>query len=152
MGCDIHAYAEIKAAVGWQEKTPDEFFDLRNYGIFGFLADVRNYSDVTPLAAPKGLPADMSLAVREKADEWECDAHSHSWFKLSELLAVDYDQTIEDRRVTRNGNGGCTAEPGGGQSMTLREFLGSSYFKQLDKMAALAESPDHVRLIFWFDN
>jgi hypothetical protein len=63
MGCDIHSAVEIKREGKW-EKVGDIFpledfmkeyhnkefgsepFDWRSYGMFGFLANVRNYSHV----------------------------------------------------------------------------------------------------------
>ena len=38
------------------------------------------------------------------------------------------------------------------ETMTLREFLGPHYFKQLEKMKALDAPTSDVRLVFWFDN
>lgn len=106
-----------------------EPFDWRSYGRFGFLADVRNYSDVDPITEPRGFPADASPEVRADYDGWGVDAHTPSWLTLEELSAYDYDQEIEDRRHTRQEgpnvfNGGATCAPGNGKRMSLREFLG----------------------------
>lgn len=173
MGCDIHAYAEYRDQDGDWRKVGDVFpvedwyrehfgkdksdaaFDWRHYGMYGFLADVRNYSAVPSLASPRGLPDDVSAEVRAEADDWGVDGHSHSWFSVKELTAFDYDQPIEDRRVTREispgyRDGGCTAEPGGGEVTTWRQFLPSIYFRDLDLLAAI-EAPE-VRVVFWFDN
>lgn len=177
MGCDIHAYAETRQPDGsWQKvgevfpldewaaeyykKTHnDEFFDVRHYGVFGFLADVRNYSAVPPLREPKGLPSDLSDAVQRAVERWYGDGHSHSWFSLRELLAVDYDQTVWDRRYTRETgpnsyDGGATAEPHQtdlGQQEPLRDFLGAHFMRHLDVLKTLG-APDDVRIVFWFDN
>jgi hypothetical protein len=72
---------------------------------------------------------------------------------VSELLEFDYDTPMEDRRVTRQMpsgilNGGCTCEPGEGEKMTFREFLGPAFFDDLEKLKA--EGAD--RVVFWFDN
>lgn len=153
MGCDIHAHAEKRTGHGWERLNIAEPFDWRSYGLFGFLADVRNYSAVPPIAPRRGLPADASAAVREDSEGWDGDGHSHSWVGLDELLAFDYDAAFEDRRVTRQVaanayDGGCTADPGGGEQTTFRDFLGPGYFKELDRLKTAGVE----RVVFWFDN
>jgi hypothetical protein len=149
MGCDIHSYVEIRNGNQW-ESSLNEVFDYRNYGLFGFLADVRNYSHSPVIAEPRGLPDDVSPELRAEYDEWG-DCHSTSWLTLAELLAYDYDQTFWDRRVTKGNNGAALADEGEGRHLTLREFLASSYFAQLDYLAKLGD-PSTVRVVFWFDN
>lgn len=154
MGCDIHAYAEVKRDGRWEFGA--RVFDCRNYGLFGWLADVRNYSAVPSIAEPRGLPADVSHSVREKAEYWDVDGHTHSWLSGRELFDFDYEATFEDRRVTRvlsSGvhHGGCTAEPGGGQVVTYREFLGECLERTLAKLRELG-APEDTRVVFWFDN
>jgi hypothetical protein len=152
MGCDIHPYAERKEGNQWVPVTIN-IFDCRNYGLFGFLAGVRNYSEVPPISAPRGLPPDVSFDTRDAYERWDLDAHSASWLSVTELVAFDYNQTMEDRRVTiqtgpHSWNGGATAEPGGGKIMTFREFLGEAFFADLEQLKmAKAE-----RVIFWFDS
>lgn len=60
MGCDIHIVTEIKENGKW--KGVDEFpnaLDGRNYHLFSFLANVRNYFNTVGFK-PKGLPEDLS--------------------------------------------------------------------------------------------
>ncbi|RLK09645.1 hypothetical protein DER29_6198 [Micromonospora sp. M71_S20] len=153
MGCDIHAYVETRTNGTWayagDNTFPDNEFPkekqcpfdgARDYGLFGFLADVRNYSESPVIAEPRGLPADVSAEVRAKSDDWNVDGHSHTWLTLAELLAFDYDQTFADQR----GEG----EP---QVKTVRRFLHDWYFGRLDLLAKLG-APDDVRIVFWFDN
>jgi hypothetical protein len=154
MGCDIHAYAEVRRDGRWE--CAQEVFDCRDYGLFGWLANVRNYSAVPPLAAPRGLPNDASTDVRKEAEGWDGDGHTHSWLSAAELLAFDYDATFENRRVTRvleSGvrHGGCTADVGEGTVVSYREFFGKCLTDTLDVLRRLGE-PDAVRVVFWFDN
>jgi hypothetical protein len=150
MGCDIHTYVERQNADGEWERIEGEPFDVRSYGMFGFLANVRNYSEVPTIALPRGLPSDASDYVTSEWQYWLSDGHTPSWLTVEELSAFDYDAEFEDLRVTRGGNGGCTAEPGGGEMTTFREFLGPSFFDDLTVLqAAAAEGP--VRVVFWFD-
>src|SRR5882724_8843475 len=108
MGCDIHSSAEVRVNGAWRQVCDafdldeydrkmygkdkgDEPFDWRDYGLFGFLADVRNYSASPVIAEPRGLPDDLDMdeeTRREHADGWY---HTESWLSLAELLAYDYD-------------------------------------------------------------
>ena len=154
MGCDIHIWAERKTPNGYEVVTADFAegsapFDWRSYGMFGFLADVRNYSDVPPISEQRGMPDDASAEAKDGSD-W---CHSHSWLSVAELAAFDYDQPVEDRRVSRQiapnmWSGGCTAEHGGGEMTTYREFLGEAFFDDLAKLVACGAD----RIVFGFDS
>ena len=63
----------------------------RNYTVFSVLADVRNDGNVTPIAKPRGLPSDAT-----GSGDWEYGDHSRSWLLLSEVLAYDWNQVLED--------------------------------------------------------
>lgn len=173
MGCDIHSFCEVRRDGRWdvvgdvfpldkwerdyrKKDRGHEPFNLRNYSLFGFLADVRNYAALPPLAVPRGLPEDISSLVRDSAEHWDADGHSHSWFSLAELLAFDYSAAVEDRRYTKQVgpnafDGGATAPAGSGVMTTWREELPDVYFAALDIMKTLG-APDDVRVVFWFDN
>lgn len=151
MGCDIHAFVEVKTD-RWNYVDDLELY--RSYGLFGFLADIRNYSCVPPITNTRGLPPDISKELRNTWED-EYDRHSPSYVYLKELLDFDYSQVFEDRRTTLiEGNmrdGAHICEPGQGQITTFREFLGPAYFKILEKLKQYGV-PDQVRLVFWFDN
>lgn len=155
MGCDIHICVEMKegdrfvSVDGLQFAEGTAPFDWRSYGMFGFLADVRNYSAVPPLAPTRGVPLDASAETRD----YLLDCHSCSWLLTAELATFDYDQEFEDRRVTRQmsegfWNGGVTAEAGGGSVTTFRDFLGPAFFADLEVLKA--SSAD--RIVFGFDS
>lgn len=150
MGCDIHCYAEKKTRCGYKVVLKNAF-DYRDYGLFGFLADVRNYSNIPPISIPRGLPQDVSLEVKS----YTClnFGHSYSWLSVKELADYDYDFTIEDRRCTVEVepgflNGGVTCDKGEGVFMTVRAFLGPHYFKKLNEI--IESGAD--RIVFWFDS
>jgi hypothetical protein len=148
MGCDIHMIVQRKTATGWETIPEFDCFDDRNYGVFGFLAGVRNYSDVPPLSEPRGLPDD----IQEGDDGWLGD-HSFSWLVASELTNFDYDQPVKDRRITvqtgPNSWTGCaTAEPGGGEMTTWREFLGPRFMAFVDRLRGESE----YRIVFGFNS
>lgn len=164
MGCDIHSFVERRDVDHWlrvKASFPDgiypsnEPFGWRSYGLFGFLANVRNYSQVPPIAHARGLPKDLSaemLTVLEDTD----GNHSHSYLTLAELLAHDYDVVFWDRRITREiaprcFDGAATANEGEGEHLTLRAFLGPQFFAHLDILKTIG-APEDVRIVFWFDN
>ena len=66
-----------------------EKFGDRNYYLFSILADVRNSGEEV-IDDPRGIPQDASCGYLYKCDRWAGDAHSHSYFTLSELLDVDW--------------------------------------------------------------
>jgi len=175
MGCDIHSHAEVKRPDGtwrnvgkifpvngpiWAGIIKSDFeepFYPRNYGVFGFLANVRNYSCVTPIAEPKyAIPEDAAPETQRAYEEWEGDAHSASWLTLEQLLAVDYSTIAWNRRVMKQTapkcwNGAALAEEGEGTHESLRDFLGELFFAHLETLKTLGK-PEDVRVVFWFDN
>lgn len=97
MGCDIHIYAEHRltrdhpwTAVGqpvesrYRLSSPIQY-EARSYLLFAALADVRNRHGVTPIAAARGLPEDITDKVAVVAHEWGRDGHTHTHLTLAEL-------------------------------------------------------------------
>ena len=84
MGCDIHSFAEVRHNGKWEPSGAvfplDQFdqkyekrshtespFNWSSYGLFGFLANVRNYSRVPCIQVPtRELPKDASTFVAEE--------------------------------------------------------------------------------------
>lgn len=171
MGCDIHSHVEVKRNDKWEYvvaqftdpfeegATQPEPFAYRHYGVFSFLGCTdRNYGRITPLATPRGLPDDLSVSVRARYedDNEQWYLHSTSWLTVQELLSIDYNQIIEDRRCTKQlgpkyFTGAATCEVGEGTKMPLREYLGQSFMADLEILKALGP-PELVRVVFWFDN
>lgn len=149
MGTDINEFVERFEDGKWVYLDGDLFpeneyckpcpFDgARSYSLFGFLADVRNYSNSPVIHEPRGLPSDVSAELFKEygyPDEY-C---GQSWFTAEELLNYDYEQTFMDLR----------RDPP--ELTTVRDFLGWGYFEAIDRLAALADNPAHVRLIVGFD-
>ncbi len=170
MGCDIHSFAEkrkdkknnweiVKDHFSlddfdkkWYKKEKGDYpFDMRHYGMFGFFADVRNYSRCEVISELKGFPSDTCNEIKEESGTWDLDGHSYSFLTLRELTEFNYEKRFWDRRITRNGNGAALAEKGEGEMVTYREFLGEWYFKHLEELKQLGKLDD-VRIVFWFDN
>jgi hypothetical protein len=152
MSCDITIFAEAKKKGKWQKvkkcftsqegKKTEHPFGWQNYGLFGFLADVRNYSGSETIKIPAGVPVGLSQEVQseyEQAKESACCNHSFSYLRLSDLLAFDYDKKFVNVR----------SDPP--EVVTYREFLGDLFFTNLKELQTLGAVND-VRVIFWFDN
>lgn len=116
MGTDIHITVEVKNEHGvWEDKTLclspyneegetylTNYLDERhpcdpgrNYWLFGFLAEgVRGNPNLPTMGEPRGVPDDASEMYRAWVDQNDGDGHSHSWFTIKELMAVDWNQKI----------------------------------------------------------
>ncbi len=154
MSCDITTFAEvrIKKTLQWEKakkvfsyydnRKTEHPFSWQDYGLFGFLADVRNYSYCEPIKIPMGLPMQLSQQVQSEWESEKWSSHSASYLKLSDLLAFDYDKTFINQRF---------GDEDYLKTMTYREFLGDLFFTNLKELQQLGE-PNDVRVIFWFDN
>ena len=175
MGCDIHSYAEVrnKKTGKWEQvfdfttlsdfdkdwykcEKGDHPFDCRSYGTFAFLAGVRNYSHITPIVEPRGIPVDVSDTVKDEYLYWYDDAHTPSHIYLRELVEFDYSQEFWNRRVTKqtgpnSWSGAALAEEGEGEVLAIEDFLSPMFFKHIEDLKALGDLDD-VRVVFWFDN
>ena len=132
MGCDIHTHTERRDGNTWVSvPLSPPVWDWRSYGLFGFIAGVRNCWAVKPIAQPRGFPEDASDEATSGFDDW--DGHTPSYLTLQEMLALDYDAPIIDEE---------------GERTTLRVFLGEPYFNDLARM----QKAGVERVVFWFDN
>ena len=89
MGCDIHAWLEIRYDNQWS--TPDsKALDLdRAYDTFGLFFGVRNQANVSPVAERRGFPRDASALVCQEYQKWSDDAHSASWLTWADVESMD---------------------------------------------------------------
>ena len=173
MGCDIHAYAEVRQANGTWKKAKVKVPDDRNYTAFAILAGVRNSYGVTPISAPRGLPEDTATRDTDDTDAdldspdhvWLGD-HSHSWLLLSELMAIDYNQDVNECGMVtkRQANfikqgfppsSWCswTTDPESVEAEWKRPLYESASLipKIIAVLGALGK-PEDVRLVFGFDS
>jgi hypothetical protein len=146
MGADLHTFVEQQQPDGtwervlWSSDEDHGPFDDRSYFRFGWLAGVRDH-DVTPIAAPRGLPDNLStpvLKVWGTSESW----HTPSWLTVAELATFDYDQDA--------GLNGKYDTPGE-TYRTYRDCLGPAFFDDLDELINWdGEAP--CRIVFWFDS
>lgn len=153
MGVDIHVYVEIREFLGpnmgrWIWQPSLQPFNYRNYGMFGFLANVRNYSQVPAISSKRGVPDGFTVPQVE----WE-DYHSTTWVSLEELVKMDYNSAFEDRRAMVNGDGSTIVPEGQGRLVTLFDFLGDEFFQDLEmlKRISFASKLAPVRITMGFD-
>lgn len=108
MGCDIHMHVEAKDSYTiegkwrcidlwklnpyygedeWErEYVIEPIYRTRNYVLFTALAGVRSTGDNPCISNNRGLPEDVTDAVRAESDRWNGDGHSHGWATLKELV------------------------------------------------------------------
>ena len=91
MGCDIHLLFEMKNLDGkWEQIPIDERLipSDRNYGVFGFLADVRTRNDIESQFAGRGIPPDSLFENVINT----LDYHSHTFAYLDEILNAPWER------------------------------------------------------------
>jgi hypothetical protein len=143
VGCDIHAYAEVKRNNEWYFFGSIHFY--RNYKLFGKLAGVRSI-EPNPLAPDRGIPADASEITRMLYDRYTTDWHSASYATSEECKELEqwWDEENEREYYERCGGIGI-------------KFSASSTFElkasdeELDILKQLGDIQDY-RMVFWFDN
>lgn len=120
MGCDIHVFTEALESVrnqkvwcnidNWRinkyfgdddepEYNISWIFSDRNYELFSFLADVRNYGHNKSFHFDRGIPEDVSSAVKNEFERWGNDAHTPGWATLKELKEA----AAQVQKVSRKG-------------------------------------------------
>ncbi len=158
MGTYMRAVAEVKTLGGWKANTAAVFmhpvpewntaaedrrpfiekpFYWQSYGMFGFLAGIRNYSETRVLAEPRGLPDDCSRDAATWLQDWS-ECYGFSWLNAAELLSFDYEQAFLDQRESPP------------KATTYRKFLGELFFEHLEALRGLGE-PTSVRVLVSFN-
>ena len=156
---------------------PWEPFD-RSYALFGFLAGVRDH-DVPQIHPCRGLPADLSPELRKEFGftfpddcthygtdhrgrrDCACVYHDsglfgHSWATGAELVGYDFGREFTcpythgpDRKYQHLEE--CDHFRAGSPLVSVGEYLGE-WVDRFREVAALADDPNLVRVVFAFDN
>jgi hypothetical protein len=143
-----------------QVETVDNPFEYQSYPIAAFIAGIRNYHEVTPIAEGRGLPSDHKSIERvagfaghtemfSRYESFLVDGDSYCWVLLSELVYFNYDDTFEDRRGYCSKND--TVAAGEGEVVTYREFLGEQFSKDLKALKKMGD-PREIRIVFRFSS
>lgn len=94
MGCDIHLHVEVKLHGKWEHYAA--LSPGRNYEIFSKIAGVRGQE--RPLAAPRGLPTDVTALTAISSLGYGADGHTHTWLSSDEVKELNkwFDKTQQD--------------------------------------------------------
>ena len=144
MGCDIHGVFQRydKESKTWQD-IESAYDQDRHYFLFGILANVRG--DDSPIAEPRGLPADFEIVGGDHpiSDIRHAFPSRKQWYKAGEPLVVwmgDHSRswlTGEEMLAWYE-----SAEP--------KEKEAVAYF--FDEVARLVAEHGHIRFVFGFDS
>jgi len=137
MGCDIHFFKEVKINGKWHFYGEADID--RNYELFAFLAGVRNYDNVTPIAKDRGLPNDISDVTKLFVNQWKGDGHSYSYLEACEMEELE--KYFENRRESI-----CYTK------YPLGYLFGGDWSEFAKYPRERQEGLQDVRFIFWFDN
>ncbi|MDQ2906453.1 MAG: hypothetical protein ABI456_14315 [Ktedonobacteraceae bacterium] len=103
MGTDIAGRIECRLRYPIDSRKPwTSAIDLsllyhgRDYDAFGCLFGIRNYAHFRPVAAERGLPADVSREVKEDAESYGEGGSGHSWISWAEIKAIDWEEETEE--------------------------------------------------------
>lgn len=141
MGCDIHAFVEVKVNDTWHTYAKPRI--KRRYDLFEKMAGVRGDVE-NAMVAPRGLPQDVALVTKIEADSWGEDGHTYSWLSCREVADLI---GWMDRKMKKL----CPDEWYSFEHMELGYIGGNGW----DSFVAGSQSYprfDDVRLVFWFDN
>jgi len=139
MGCDIHAFLEMKVDGKWLQYAPIDM--QRNYALFSKMAGVRGH--VEPIDTPRGLPKNVSEVVQLHRDRWGRDGHSDSWLSAKEISELAEWADMNSIRIGYFEDKFCTF------SMYFFGNTIESWIKYRSEYPAFVED---IRLVFWFDN
>jgi hypothetical protein len=107
----------------------------------------------------KGLPKDVSEEIASSHNIWFEDiemGYDASYLSLNDLIAFDYNQTIEEKSGWEEISGvHCTKswsrvlKTYHDTEHTFRNALGEKFFIDLDFLKTIGK-PDEVRIVYWF--
>jgi hypothetical protein len=165
MGCDIHAVVEVGSnplhpeGNIWWHTWADYVYIMRDYVLFGHLANVR----MSGVFQPKGLPNDYSYSVREAV--WlkvvDDQANPTGEDEIDAITAQTWVDSGSSKFEQRHGTKYVSNPDWHSHSwlslveckQVIEQYSGSIEFNALvAAMDILADKYDHVRIVFWFDN
>ncbi len=193
MGCDIHLFTERKKTINQKERwinidnwklnsyfgeyEGEAEYEIssayrgRNYSLFSLLADVRSEDVDVPVSPPKGLPDDVSDAIKKESDVWGIDGHSHSYLTMGELYehldknpTIRYSGLVDENGVEaiKNGfmpewwcqgsNRPLTRMEWEHENTVLKDFINTLEEHFESEYYDRATQSEMFRIVFWFDN
>ena len=159
MGCDIHEYLEYRpnGNTTWYIHRASVSLG-RNYSVFAHLAGVRNYGEVTPIAAGRGLPVDADHRTRCENCVYVSDSgrdgtvsreRAEGWIKSGS--SKWYHEGVFVTNPDWHSHSWCTLAE---LKLALERSEGyDDSYRYLVAVMELTEQLGHeCRLVFWFDN
>lgn len=139
MGCDIHVMVESLETVNGEQKWMncdnwrlnkyfgiedyepkyhvEPIYTARDYELFSFLANVRNYGGNKSFGFDRDIPEDAHAATVAVYEAWGMDAHTPGWCTLKELKeaaagvkTVRYEGAVSKEQADRFRETGQTPE------------------------------------------
>lgn len=122
MGVEIHGWIEVRDAtldefleeINWIGVVDVGYFLPRDTNAFGCLFGVRNPSRFIPIAADRGIPADVSETVKSAIGPQDL-SYNHSWITWQELTEINWDESVLNafvRRYIKDENGEWKSDGG----------------------------------------
>ena len=106
MGIDIQGFIEVRPWASWPDLPSEIPWEAaarldclnitRDYDAFGCLFGVMNFAGFVPVAADRGLPHDVSEAVRKEHQAEYQPARWTTWASLQEIQSIDWDEPAEN--------------------------------------------------------
>ena|SRR5258708_6243258 len=124
MGTDIQIYPEQRVNGRWQfigemiknvsyqydpehepPYHPKDLYDIRNYGLFAILVDVRNDEGYECIATRRGIPDDLSSEIKSYFESFQSNKSNITWLSPDEKqraswIAYDTDMEIHPSWLT----------------------------------------------------
>jgi len=142
MGCDIHAFLEVRSRKSGDWLYYGEVDIGRYYELFERMAGVRG-SVSNAMVQPRGLPVDLSPMTGLLREHWGGDGHSDSWLTAEEMAQLDKWYQVRGKAS---------------KSLFVRDHAENLYLFGNDITSWWlypSERPREIidiRLVFWFDN
>jgi len=171
MGMDIHCFLEEynEKTRLWKLSDTKDFWDQRSYWTFAWLGCNFRANFIQPINLPRGLPSDISNTLKEQKDYSIQDGHSHSYFTFEELLEYfgipvycksEFSQKYldflkrEHKEIWQDIDFYLACDKGTIKetwTMPVDEIVNSEFI-DLVKKESKNKNPNHLRIVFWFDN
>lgn len=125
MGCDIHAFIEVKIDNEWHNYMPLNI--VRDYQLFSRMTNIVGRGNQIAIINEKGLPVDLSKILKIIMNN--CDYHTFSYLNYEEIILLH--DWIKEKNLFKNHD-------------WIYEFedLNDYYYDEFDD----------YRLVFAFDN
>jgi hypothetical protein len=150
MGVDISGMIECRPvssspgpAVSWQYSIDlAQLYSGRNYDAFGCMFGVTNYAAFEPIAADRGLPADVSAWTLDMSARWAF--FSATWISWAQIAAIDWDEPAlrPDARRHRN-----TRSDDGSWQLSGKAAANPTFARHVGLSMALEAGPRRLRAL-----